>query len=302
MKPITKITYIDYQKSEGIQQEIAALKQNELKLDLFSSEGENLEKYPTAAAYCKGYLKHHAGVELERYIKEFKPHSRILDIGVGMGQTSIYLASKGHLVSALEPSPELCEHLAIVANSYQLFLNIYCCNAESIDQIQEQFDLIIFNESLHHCDHPVTALKNCQERLVKGGKLLVANEPVLPFYRSKKWFYRRLQTHPQEMGHYGGNEHNYRYHEYLQMLQQAGFKNIIASPNISNFNPEMRLKQAKKKKRQDGSSLNRQSALFLKRLYYQAIAAIIRGESLSRPLLQSLQVLSLIPSTFMAIN
>lgn len=81
MKPITKITYIDYEKSERLQQEIDALKQNELKLNLCASEKENLEKYPTPEAYCKSYLKHYAGVELERYIKQFKPNSRILDSG-----------------------------------------------------------------------------------------------------------------------------------------------------------------------------------------------------------------------------
>ena len=183
-----------------------------------------------------------------------------------------------------------------------LSLNIYCCNAESIDQLRQEFDLIIFNESLHHCDQPVNALNNCYERLVKGGKLLVANEPILPFYRSKKWFYQRLQTHPQEMGHYGGNEHNYRYHEYVQMLQQAGFDKIKRFPNISTFKPEMRLKQAKKKKRQDGSLLDESSILFVKKIYYYVIATIIRGKSLSFPLLKSLQFLSLIPSTFTAIK
>ena len=302
MKVDTKVNYIYYEKSVGLQQEIEALKQNKLNLELVASEGENLEKYPTPEAYCKSYLKHHAGLELEQYIKQFKPNCRILDIGVGLGQTSIYLAKQGHLVSALEPSPEFCEHLAIVANSYKLSLNIYCCNAESIDRLEKEFDLIIFNESLHHCDYPVTALKNCYQCLVKEGEVLVCNEPILPFYRSKNWFYQRLQTHPQEMGHYGGNEHNYRYHEYIHMLRQAGFNKIKTFPNISNFNPEMRLKQAKKKKRQDGSLVKSESTLFLKKAYYYAIAALTRRESVSHPFLKSLQFLSIIPSTFTAIK
>lgn len=295
-----KIIYINYDQSQGLQQEIAIFKQDKLNFALATSARENLEKYPTPEVYCHRYLKHYAGVEMEWQVKKIKQNSRILDIGVGLGQTSIYLAGQGHIVSVVEPSPELCEHLAIVANSYRLPLNIYCCNAESIDRLQQQFDLIIFNESLHHCDLPVRALKNCHERLVKGGQLLIVNEPVLPFYRTKNWFYGRLKTHPQEMGHYGGNEHNYRYHEYLIMLKKAGFSNIVTSPNISNTNSQTRLKQAKKRKRQDGSLLYSNHILRLKKIYYQTIEGIIRGETSSRPLLKLLQFLSLIPSTFIA--
>lgn len=104
-------------------------------------------------------------------------------------------------------------------------------------QIEGLFDAIIFNSSFHHCDHVSEVLANVRQKLHEGGSIVLVNEPVLKIYRTKSWFYRTLKENPEKVGHYGGNEHIYRYGEYVDFLQKAGFNKVrsILSLNYGQF-------------------------------------------------------------------
>jgi SAM-dependent methyltransferase len=213
------ITPIKHQISAALQLEIDSLKKHRedpndlMHRDIF----EILQQYPETLS----------GMEIVQRIKQYPSKLKILDIGCGPGLSSLYLASLGHQVFAVEPSPFECEILLANARKTKLPVKIFQCTAEAIDAIPEQdFDLCLFNSSLHHCDDPHRALSNAFSLLKKGARLLVLNEPILRFYRSKKWFYRALIRTPEKMGHYGGNEHTYYYREYRKMLQQAGFTKV----------------------------------------------------------------------------
>jgi 2-polyprenyl-3-methyl-5-hydroxy-6-metoxy-1,4-benzoquinol methylase len=160
-----------------------------------------------------------------------KPGARILDVGVGMGITSMMLAEKGYNVSGLEPSNKLCRIIEYGAKKYKLKLSIYNCIAEVIDKIEDTFDVIIFNSSFHHCDDPVLVLKNCYKRLENGGAVTLINENMLKFYITKASYQKNLTKNPLETGHYGGNEHAYHHWEYMTMLKVAGFRDVEAIPS-----------------------------------------------------------------------
>ncbi len=285
---VTKIIQIDYEKSQGLSRELEAFE----KIDIPISE------FPTPESFFKNYISSTNGLEIIRHLSDLNPGEKILDIGVGSGETSIYLAYLGCDVSVVEPSPKLCQNLAKLAENYEFSLKIYCTNGESISKIKEQFDGIIFNSSLHHCDDPILALKNCFDCLKFEGKLIIANEPFLPFYRSKKWFYSRLETHPKEMGHYGGNEHNYRYHEYISMLRKAGFNKIISIPNIIIDNYKLRFTEAKNKNI-NGQPLYQDRTLKIKKAYYYLISKIFSLSWSFKPFLSIMKYFSIIPSTFL---
>lgn len=158
---------------------------------------------------------------------DLSEQSTVLDIGFGRGETSLYLASKGHQVVAIEPSRLNCTILEKLAKKFHLNITIYQGIAECIDQVEEDnFDLCLFNSSLHHCDDPIKAMKLCEKKLKPKGKILATNEPILKFYQTKKRYLRSLENHPIKMGHYGGNEHIYSYREYVQMFKKAGFQSI----------------------------------------------------------------------------
>ncbi len=171
--------------------------------------------------------------ELIKHLEGAPGPLEILDIGVGTGRSCVFLAKQGHRVTALEPSLDQCLILDAVANRFGLTIPIVHGPAEAADQIEGKFDLVVFNSSIHHCDDPVRALSHCRALLKPGGTLLLLNEPILKPFRSKKWYQHKLETDPQAMGHYGGNEHVYYAWEYQAMLKQAGLHHVRSYPATS---------------------------------------------------------------------
>ncbi len=168
-------------------------------------------------------------LDLKGLLRRF-PQGRLLDVGVSWGLTSAYWGTKGYMVTSLEPSLEACRGMEKFNSLLGLNNKIYCGPAEVLDRIPGDFDYVVFWSSLHHCDDPLLALKHAYAVLKPGGWIILF-EPVLRFYRSKKWFYRMMEQNPQKVGHYGGNEHSYRHREYLNFLTRAGFNNLIVWPS-----------------------------------------------------------------------
>ena len=291
----TQINYLDYEKSEALKKEMDVFQQKYGALTL--SESDYLSKYPTAKSFIKEFMSRVEELELQRQIERFSNSCKILDVGVGEGQSSIYLASKGHIVSVAEPSPDLCRFIEFIANLYNLPLRIYNCSAEVIDQINESFDVIIFNSIFHHCDDPLKVLHNCYHSLKEEGKLLLINEPILQFYKTKKWFYTRLETNPEDMGHYGGNEHIYRHHEYMKMLKSVGFSKIISEPSVYINDYKLCFQQAKMKII-NGKPLFNPRILVMKKIYYYCIDKIINRGLLGKQILELLKYMSILQTTF----
>lgn len=154
------------------------------------------------------------------------PPIRILDVGAGRGETSLYLADHGHQVFPVEPSYEFCQVIEYVSQKFGKELTIYNSSIEHLDLAGEQFDVVIFNVSLHHCDDPAMALKNVYRLLGSTGKLFLISEPMLPFFKTHSSVMEDMHSAPEEFGHYGGNEHSYHCAEYVSMMKQAGFRNL----------------------------------------------------------------------------
>ena len=100
------------------------------------------------------------------------------------------------------------------------------------------------------------------------------------------------------MGHYGGNEHNYRYYEYISMLRKAGFNKIISIPNIIIDNYKLRFTEAKNKNI-NGQPLYQDRTLKIKKTYYYSISKIFSLSWPFKPFLSIIKYFSIIPSTFL---
>lgn len=191
----------------------------------------------------------------------------ILDIGVGKGQSSIYLASLGHEVWSVEPYIEYCNQIKAIAIKFDLKINVCNGTAEHIDQIKNKFDLVIFCASLHHCDDPNLALKLCFDSLKKDGEIRLYGETFLRPWQTKKGFQEKLKNDPISMGHYGGNEHAYHNWTYKKMLIDAGFREIkLEVPNDGSIldKIEYRLSRRIGDKRIDSNEI----ILILRIIYY----------------------------------
>lgn len=276
--------------STGLQTELEA---HQLCLD-DGALGRFMELYPTREELVQSFLAEASGLQYADALKDLPAGQRIVDIGVGFGHSSLFMAAKGYAVSAVEPSVGMCEVIEQRAQKYGLALDIYSVTAESLDRMPARdFDACAFNASFHHCDDPLLALRNCHKLLRPGGKIFLLNEPILQFYRSKAKFYRMLEENPDEIGHYGGNEHIYYHHEYLRMLREAGFRNIRSPISPRYVQPESylaileRLHTAPRKIR-------------LRRYYYGGVRMLTRVGPLGWPALAVLRRLSMLQSYFLA--
>ena len=251
-------------------------------------------RYPTAEAFFDKFINRVEGLQFMRAVEALERGASVLDIGAGHGATSIYLAYHGHRVTVVEPSLAMCRYTERAAEAYGLPLDFYHCPAEAIHHLPGRgFDACVFNASLHHCDEPVRALRNCHVVLAPGGKVFVLNEPQLQLFRSKAWFRRQLRQGTLVTGDYGGNEHTYYHHEYVAMLREAGFAAIQDELSLRYLMPDSYLKflQARGAK---GIRLRS------RKLYYTLIKNVCRARVCGTPAVYALKRLSLLQTHFSA--
>lgn len=274
--------------SPGLQQE------NEVHAQVAAGCAAQDSKHACLADFLQEYMGTTGGSRFVRSLPPLAKGAMVLDVGVGAGHSSIFLASRGCQVHAVEPSLALCRVLEETARRFALPLEIYHTTAEALGPLPaDRYDAVVFNASFHHCDGPAAALAHCRRLLRPDGMLLLLNEPQLQIYTSKARYYRRLQEAPEEMGHYGGNEHTYYYHEYLAMLRQAGFQEVQTTLAPRYLHPDDHLAQLRHQHQRGAKLLARQ-------WYYRTVVALTKGGAAGDTLLALLRRLSLVQTNFQA--
>lgn len=171
-----------------------------------------------------------APYEYETLLADLPKQSRILDVGVGFGHSSVFLAAQGHKVVAVEPALSLCELISGAAAKFNLDLEVVQGVGEHLSRLDRaDFDIVIFNASLHHCDDPVRAIDEAYQCLRPGGLIYLVNEFKLKPWETQRSFYKKLASDPIGMGHYGGNEHAYHNSGYVKMLNTR-FRDVQMLP------------------------------------------------------------------------
>lgn len=112
---------------------------------------------------------------IDKYLKE---GMKILDIGAGTGAYSIYYASKGYDVTAVEPVERNLEVIKAKALDKNLKINIQQGNALDLSNLPaESFDVILCFGPLYHVDTDEKKLKCIEETkrvCKKSGKIFYA--------------------------------------------------------------------------------------------------------------------------------
>jgi SAM-dependent methyltransferase len=288
------IVSTEYEKTPAHAKEMIACAEM-TKADPFWQK-DNLDTFATPEQYCKGYFSSAPGYEFARATEGINsgPPLRILDVGAGRGHTSIYLANHGHIVFPVEPSYDFCQIIEYMAQKFDKPLTIYQCSAEHLDIEEEQFDVVIFNVSLHHCDDPVLALKNMYRFLLPGGKLFVIDEPMLPFFRKMSEVQQDMASRPEVYGDYGGNEHIYHFGEYLSMIRQANFRDV-KTEIIARYRSRDVISMSVADFPHWGGPRT-----IAKNIYLHIICSLIRARM--KPILAIIKRLSLVQVTFSAVK
>lgn len=151
----------------------------------------------------------------------FKPLSgkRALDVGCGAGLLAEPLARLGATVTAVDAAPELIEAARAHAAGQKLDIDY---RATTVEQVDEQFDLVTALEVIEHVADPRTFIGSIARRLAPGG-LVILSTP-------NRTAWSRLLTIGVAESIGAIPKHTHDFDKFIapetlkQMLGEAGFK------------------------------------------------------------------------------
>lgn len=141
---------------------------------------------------------------------------KILEVGVGMGGDSIFLAKKGAYVTAVDFTKEALDELRRTANSLKIKIETVQVDARKLPFKENSFDIVFHQGFLEHFTNPLEMLLE-QKRVLKPGGLLVVDVPQrYTTYTIKKHLLMLLGKW------FAGWEREFSVHELEDLLKKAG--------------------------------------------------------------------------------
>lgn len=112
---------------------------------------------------------------------------RLLDLGCGAGENSVYFAKKGALCVASDYSPGMVEVALKLAAANNVKIQGHTMNAMSLDCPDCSFDIVYASNLLHHLPNPQAAISEMHRVLKPGGKACfwdpLRHNPIINVYR-----------------------------------------------------------------------------------------------------------------------
>ncbi|HEY0003161.1 MAG TPA: class I SAM-dependent methyltransferase [Pyrinomonadaceae bacterium] len=112
---------------------------------------------------------------------------RLLDLGCGAGENSVYFAEQGAECTASDFSPGMVEVALKLAERHGVRIEGRVINAMKIDFPDNTFDIVYAANLLHHLPDPQVALREIHRVLRPGGKACfwdpLRHNPVIDIYR-----------------------------------------------------------------------------------------------------------------------
>lgn len=102
---------------------------------------------------------------------------RVLDLGAGSGWLSHRLAADGHAVVAVDRLDDDADGLG-VCRHYDVPFAAVQADFDRLPFEPAQFDLVVFDGSLHYASHPAESLKEAARMLTPGGAIAVMDSPM----------------------------------------------------------------------------------------------------------------------------
>ena len=133
----------------------------------------------------------HPYQELQDYFKNRSEKNKILDLGCGQGRDSLFLASIGYKVTAIDTSEVGVNQMLAKAKEQQLQINGITGDALSLD-LEEKFDIILFDMLLHSFEkeQQLLILEKCMSFLETNGTFCI----VFPDDMDENYFTELLQS------------------------------------------------------------------------------------------------------------
>ncbi len=150
------------------------------------------------------------------------PPARILEMGVGFGNTALQMGLSGYDVTVLDIEKK---HLEIVSQRFKREgLSVRCLHQEFLDieALDERFDAIVFYECFHHCIDHQRLLIALRKKLTEGGAIIFAGETIneaLPY----AWGLNPTGQGIWSIRHHGWMELVFKKSYFLELLTRHGF-------------------------------------------------------------------------------
>lgn len=149
-------------------------------------------------------------------ILHLRKGDKILDLGVGSGWTSIFLAKMGYEVTGVDIAPDMIDIARKNAKKDNVDVNFLVFDNEKM-LFDKKFDAILCYDTLHHCPNEEQVIKNCYKALKKEGKLLIV-EPN---------FYHQIDKKAQKIAHrFNVLEKGFSPYYLKKILKRNNFSNI----------------------------------------------------------------------------
>jgi SAM-dependent methyltransferase len=112
---------------------------------------------------------------------------KLLDIGAGLGESSVYFALRGARVTTVDISPQMVETALALGKKFGVELQGIVSSGEFLNVPEETYDLIYVANTIHHVQERDRLFSQMQRALKPGGRFFsydpLAYNPVINVYR-----------------------------------------------------------------------------------------------------------------------
>lgn len=130
---------------------------------------------------------------------------KILDVGAGLGESSVYLALRGARVTANDLSPAMLERCAALGRQHGVVIDTLLGKADGFDYGENRFDIVYGANLLHHLGDITTFLQAVHRALVPGGRFFfydpLGYNPAINIYRRLASQVRTEDEEPLRFSH-----------------------------------------------------------------------------------------------------
>ncbi len=112
---------------------------------------------------------------------------KLLDIGAGLGESSVYFALQGAQVTTVDISPGMVETALLLGERHRVCLEGIVSDGESLGVPSEQYDIVYIANTIHHIQDRARLFEQISRSLKPGGMFFsydpLAYNPAINAYR-----------------------------------------------------------------------------------------------------------------------
>jgi SAM-dependent methyltransferase len=116
---------------------------------------------------------------------------KVLDIGAGLGESSVYLALQGADVTTVDISPQMVEKVLALGQKFGVKLEGIVSSGEALNVPKDTFDIVYVANTIHHIEDRHRLFGQMKRALKPGGKFF-SFDPLT--YNPAINVYRRMAT------------------------------------------------------------------------------------------------------------